>query len=60
MKEEFWNELLDIFFNNEELQKQHEKLYKNISLIVEHQKKSKELEEIGKELADINKADLKK
>lgn len=60
MKEEFWNELLDIFFNDEKLQKEHEKLYKNITLIVEHQKKSKEIEEIGKQLAEINKAETKK
>lgn len=55
MKEEFWNELLDIFFNNEELQKEHEKLYKNISLIVESSKKHKELETLNKELAELNK-----
>ena len=55
MKEEFWNELLDIFFNSEELQKEHEKLFKNLSLIVEHQKKSKEIEELNKELTELNK-----
>lgn len=55
MKEELWNELLDIFFSDEKLQKEHEKLFKVVSLIVEHQKGSKKLEEIGKELAEINK-----
>lgn len=55
MKEEFWNELLDIFFNNEDLQKEHEKLYKNISLIVETSKKHKEIEELNKELTELNK-----
>ena len=55
MKEEFWNELLDIFFNNEDLQKEHETLYKNITLIVETTKKHKELEELNKELTELNK-----
>lgn len=55
MKKEFWNELLDIFFKHEELQKEHEKLYKITTLIVEHQKGSDKLEEIGKEIAELNK-----
>lgn len=55
MKGEYWNELLDIFFNNENLQKEHEKLYKNISLIVETSKKHKELEDLNKELTELNK-----
>lgn len=55
MKEELWNELLDIFLENEKLQEEHEKLFKIVSLIVEHQKGSKKLEEIGKEIAEINK-----
>lgn len=55
MKEEFWNELLDLFFTHEELQKEHEKLFKVVSLIVEHQKGSKKLEEVGKEIAELNK-----
>lgn len=55
MKEEFWNELLGIFLNREELQKDHETLYKNITLIVETSKKHKELEELNKELTELNK-----
>lgn len=55
MKEKFWNELADIFFNNEELQKEHEELYKNITLIVETSKKHKELEELNKQLTELNK-----
>lgn len=55
LKTEYWNELLDIFFNNEDLQKDHEKLYKNISLIVETTKKHEELEELNKELTELNK-----
>ena len=55
MKEELWNELLDMFFENEKLQEEHEKLFKIVSLIIEHQKGSKKLEEIGKEIAEINK-----
>lgn len=55
MKTEYWNELLDIFFNNEDLQKDHEKLYKNISLIVETSKKHEELEALNKELTELNK-----
>lgn len=55
MKEEYWDELNDIFLNNEELQKEHEKLFKNVSLIVETSKKHKELEELNKELTELNK-----
>ena len=55
MKEEYWDELLDIFSNNEDLKKEHEKLFKNISLIVETSKKHKELEELNKELTELNK-----
>jgi len=55
MKEEFWEELLDMFLNHEELQKEHEKLFKITSLIVDHQKGSKKLDEIGKEIAELNK-----
>lgn len=55
MKEEYWDELNDIFLSNEDLQKEHEKLFKNISLIVESSKKHKELEELNKELTELNK-----
>ena len=55
MKEELWNELLDIFSNNENLQKEHEKLFENVSLVVEFQKKQKEIEELNKKLSELNK-----
>lgn len=55
MKEEFYEELLEIFLSNEELQKKHEKLFNNITLIVEHIKKTKELEELNKKLSEANK-----
>ena len=55
MKEEFWNELLDIFLNDNELQINHETLYKTVSLIVETTKKHKELEDLNKELTELNK-----
>lgn len=55
MKEEYWDELNEIFLNDEKLQKEHEKLFKNISLIVETTKKHKEIEELNKVLAELNK-----
>jgi len=55
MKEKYWNELLDIFFNNEELQKDHPDLYKNIKLICDVSKKHQEIDEINKELQELNK-----
>ena len=55
MKEEFWQELLKIFEDNIDLQSKHEKLFKNISLIVETSKKYKEIEELNKELTELNK-----
>ena len=50
-----WDELNDIFLSDETLQKEHEKLFKNVSLIVETSKKHKELEELNKELTELNK-----
>lgn len=57
MKEEFWQELLHIFEHeeDEEFKKKHEKLYRNICLIVETSNKHKELEELNKELTELNK-----
>lgn len=55
MKEEYWFELGDIFFNNEELQKEHESLFKVISLIIDVNKKHQEIDNINKELQELNK-----
>lgn len=55
MKEEYWFELGDIFFNNEELQKEHEALFKVISLIIDINKKHQEIDNINKELQELNK-----
>ena len=55
MKEEFWDELLDIFIKNEDLQVNHHNLFRNVELIVETTKKHKELEELNKELTELNK-----
>lgn len=55
MKEEYWNELNEIFLNNDELAKEHEKLFKIVTLIVETSKKHEELESLNKELTELNK-----
>ena len=55
MKEEYWNELNEIFLNDEELQKKHEKLFKIISLVVEDTKKTAELQKLHEELQKLNK-----
>lgn len=55
MKEKYWDELLDIFFKDEDLQVNHHDLYRTIELIVETTKKHKELEELNKELTELNK-----
>lgn len=55
MKEEYWLELLTIFNDNIDLQSKHEDLYKVIKLIVETTNKHKELEELNKELTELNK-----
>lgn len=55
MKEEFWNELLDIFNNDNELKINHETLYNTVNLIVKTTRKHKELEELNKQLTELNK-----
>ena len=55
MKEVYWKELLEIFESDEELKINHETLYKNISLIVKANDTHKELEELNKELTELNK-----
>ena len=55
MKEVYWKELLEIFENDEKLKVDHETLYKNIKLIVKANDTHKELEELNKELTELNK-----
>ena len=55
MKEEYWDELNEMFLSDEELAKKHEKLFKVVSLVVETGKKHEELEELNKELTELNK-----
>ena len=55
MKEVYWKELLEIFESDEELKVNHETLYKNIRLIVKANDTHKELEELNKELTELNK-----
>lgn len=55
MKEVYWKELLEIFENDEKLKLDHETLYNNISLIVKANDTHKELEELNKELTELNK-----
>ena len=54
MKEEYWVELLTIF-QEYGLMEKHENLYKVVKLIVETSTKHKELEELNKELTELNK-----
>ena len=55
MKEVYWKELLEIFENDEKLKEEHKTLYNNISLIVKANDTHKELEELNKELTELNK-----
>ena len=55
MKEVYWKELLEIFESDEELKINHETLYNNISLIVKANDTHKELEELNKEITELNK-----
>lgn len=55
MKEEYWTELLDIFADKPELQEAHEKLFNTLSLIVKLNELSKELENVNKQLTELNK-----
>lgn len=55
MKEKYWDELLAIFEDNDELKINHETLYNNIKLIVKSSNLHKELEELNKELTELNK-----
>ena len=60
MKDKYWDELNEMFLNDFELAKKHVNLAKIVSLVVENTKLSKELEEISKQLMDLNKDEEKK
>lgn len=55
MKEEYWTELLDIFAGKPELQEGHEELFNTLNLIVKLNGLHKELENINKQLNELNK-----
>ena len=60
MKDKYWDELNEMFLSDEELANKHVNLAKIVSLVVENTKLSKELEEISKQLMDLNKDEEKK
>lgn len=60
MKDKYWDELNEMFLNDEELASKHVNLAKIVSLVVENTKLSKDLEEIGKQLMELNKDEEKK
>lgn len=55
MKEKYYDELNDIFLASDEMQKEHAELFNVIQLIVEHIKKTHEIEELNKQLQELNK-----
>ena len=55
MKEKYYEELMEIFLSNDELQEKHSELFNVLTLIVEHIKKTKEIEELNKKLTELNK-----
>ena len=55
MKEKYYEELMEIFLGNDELQKEHSELFNVLTLIVEHIKKTQEIEELNKKLTELNK-----
>jgi hypothetical protein len=55
MKEKYYNELNEIFLASDEMQKEHAELFNVICLIVEHIKKTHEIEELNKKLQELNK-----
>ncbi len=55
MKEEYYNELNEMFLASDEMQKEHAELFNVIQLIVEHIKKTHEIEELNKKLQELNK-----
>ena len=57
MKEKYWEELNEMFLSDEELASKHVNLSKIAALIVQNNKISGELEELQKELMELNKPD---
>lgn len=55
MKEKYYDELNEIFLASDDLQKEHAELFNVIQLIVEHIKKTQEIEELNKKLTELNK-----
>lgn len=55
MKEKYYEELMEIFLSNDELQEKHSELLNVLTLIVEHIKKTQEIEELNKKLTELNK-----
>lgn len=60
MKDKYWDELNEMFLNDAELASKHSNLAKIVALVVENTKLSKELEEISKQLMELNKDEEKK
>ena len=60
MKDKYWDELNEMFLNDEELASKHGNLAKIVTLVVENTKLTKELDEISKQLMELNKDEEKK
>lgn len=59
MKEKYWDELNEMFLNDYELARKHVNLAKIVSLVVENSKISEQLEDIQKQLMELNKDEKK-
>lgn len=59
MKEKYWDELNEMFLKDEELASKHVNLAKIVSLVVENSKISEQLEDIQKQLMELNKDEKK-
>lgn len=55
MKEKYYDELNEIFLASDDLQKEHPELFNVIQLIVQHIKKTQEIDELNKKLQELNK-----
>ena len=47
MKEKYYEELMEIFLGNDDLQKEHSELFNVLTLNVEHIKKTQEIERMS-------------